>query len=261
MLNNWRVSIPDDADVLSLYQSVVQKEKIKDGMHPFQKHAREMLDMMGVEVPIGGNVLSIYQKELLALGVHPWQVHVRTKLVEMDEEIEDDANVLSLYQKKLMKENKHSLQKYAAMMLAIMGIPVPVDGDANRIYQKTLFDLGIHNFQHVSEEQNDKRDINMRLSKMAKALPEWKRSYADFCIQFPENGDRPTNRDSVWFKNQKAAGTQGLRNKAEFEETYMSDEWLNQWNANNAEKLMGTEWRDNRDMFNQVLMKRWEMEY
>jgi hypothetical protein len=179
----------------------------------------------------------------------------------MDEEIEDDANVLSMYQKKLMKENKNSLQKHARKMLAIMGIPVPVDGDANRIYQKTLFDLGVHNFQHFSEEQNDKKNINIRLTNMAKALPEWKRGYADFCIQFPKNGDCPSNSKSNWFRNQKLSNTQGLRNKAEFEESHMNDEWLNQWNANNAEKLMGNEWRDNRDMFNQVLMKRWGVEY
>jgi hypothetical protein len=51
---------------------------MKRGKHNFQQHAANMLEGMGIEVPDGGNVLSIYQKELMALGVHPWQVYART---------------------------------------------------------------------------------------------------------------------------------------------------------------------------------------
>jgi hypothetical protein len=142
----------------------------------------------------------------------------------------------------------------------MMGVEVPIGGDANSIYRKAQFDLGVHHLQHLSEESTDKRNTNNRLSNMAEALPEWKKNFNGFCIQFPENGDCPSNSKSIWFKNQRSTA-RGLRKKAEFEESHMNDEWLNQWNANNTEKLTGTEWRDNRDMFDQVLMKRWGKEY
>jgi Tat protein secretion system quality control protein TatD with DNase activity len=147
MLNAWNISIPDDANVLSLYQSVVQKTKMKDGVHPFQIHAAEMLDMMGVEIPIGGNVLSMYQKELLALGVHPWQVYARKMLNDRGISIPDDANVLSLFQEELMKRDKHNFQVYAKKMLEMMGVEVLIGGNVLSIYQKELLALGVHPWQ------------------------------------------------------------------------------------------------------------------
>jgi hypothetical protein len=191
MLNAWNISIPDDANVLSLYQSVVQKTKMKDGVHPFQIHAAEMLDMMGVEVLIGGNVLSIYQKELLALGVHPWQVYARKMLNAWNISIPDDADVWSMYQEKLVKDNKHSLQKYAAEMLAIMGVEVPIDGNVISIYQKELMALGLNPLQNLSEESTDKKNINNRLTNMAQGLPEWNKSFADFLYSIPRRYSLP----------------------------------------------------------------------
>jgi DNA mismatch repair ATPase MutS len=73
MLNDRGIHIPDGADVLSLYQSVVQEEKIKDGVHNFQIYAAEMLAIMGIPVPIDGNVLSIYNKAQFDLGLSPLQ--------------------------------------------------------------------------------------------------------------------------------------------------------------------------------------------
>jgi hypothetical protein len=186
MLNAWNISIPDDADVLSLFQSVVQEEKIKDGVHNFQAYAREMLEMMGVEVPIDGNVLSIYQKELILLGLHP--------------------------------------------------------------------------LRNLSEESEDKRNINSGLTNLANALPDWEKKFNGFCTEFPKGTPCPTNGKSTWFKNQKAAG-RGIKYKAEFEKSHMNEEWLNQWNAKHAEQLTGNEWRNNRVKLNRVTMDRWNKEF
>ena len=70
---------------------------MKRGKHNFQVYAANMLAMMGVEVPDGGNVLIMYQKELIALGVHPWQVYAREQLMKLNIHIPEGANVLSLY--------------------------------------------------------------------------------------------------------------------------------------------------------------------
>jgi hypothetical protein len=256
MLNNWRVSIPDGADVLSLYQ----EELMKREKHNFQKHAHEMLEMMGVEVPIGGNVLSIYQKELMAMGVHPWQVHARKMLNDRGIHIPDDADVLSIHQEELMKREKHNFQVYARKMLAIMGVEVPIDGNVISIYQKAQYDLGLSPLQNLSEESEDKRLINLRLSKMAKELPKWKKSFKGFCTEFPKGKPCPTNGKSTWFKHQKAAD-RGIKDRAEFEASHMNEEWLNQWNAKNEEQLTGEEWRNNRVEFNRVTMDRWKKEF
>ena len=117
---------------------------MKRGKHNFQQHAAKanMLEEMGIEVPDGGNVLSIFQKELMALGVRPWQVYARTELIEMGVVFEEDANVLSLYQsivqKKKMTNGEHPLQQYAADMLEMMGIPVPKGGNVLIIMRQCL---------------------------------------------------------------------------------------------------------------------------
>ena len=80
-----------------------------------------------------------------------------------------------------------------------------------------------------------------------------------FCIQFPEDTPCPRNCDSIWFKNQKAAG-RGIKDKAESEASHMNEEWLKRWNAKNEEQLTGFEWRNNRDKFNRVFMDRWKKE-
>jgi hypothetical protein len=219
-----------------------------------------MLEMMGVEVPIGGNVLSIYQKELMAMGVHPWQVHARKMLNAWGDPIPDDADVLILYRKKLSKEKGTNLHVYAVEMLAIMGIPVPIGGNALSIYNKAQFDLGLSPLQNLSEESEDKRLINLRLSKMAKELPKWKKSFKGFCTEFPKGKPCPTNGKSTWFKHQKAAD-RGIKDRAEFEALHMNDEWRKRWNAKNKEQLTGHEWRDNYVKFNGVTMDRWKKEF
>jgi hypothetical protein len=233
---------------------------MKREKHNFQIYARKMLEMMGVEVPIDGNVLSIYQKELLALGVHPWQVHARKMLNAWGIPIPDDADVVSLYRKKLLKEKGTNLHENAVEMLAIMGIPVPIGGNALSIYNKAQFDLGLSPLQNLSEESTDKKNINNRLGNMAKALPEWNKGFADFCAQFPKGTPCPSNSESTWFKAQKAARS-GIKSKAEFEKSHMNDEWLERWNANNAkQQLTGNEWRNNRVKLNRVTMDRWNKE-
>jgi hypothetical protein len=164
-----------------------------------------------------------------------------------------------LYRKKLTKEKGNNLHENAAEMLAIMGIPVPIDGNALSIYNKALFDLGLHNFQNMSEESTDRRNINNGLTNLANALPEWNKSFANFCIEFPEGTPCPTSGKSTWFKHQKAA-RRGIKDKAEFEASHMNDEWLERWNAKNAEQLTGNEWRNNYVKFKRVFMDRWKKE-
>jgi hypothetical protein len=69
-----------------------------------------------------GATLSLYQKEKMKRGVHPWQVHARNMLNAWNIPIPDGAEVLSLFQKKLMKREKHNFQKHARKMLGMMGL-------------------------------------------------------------------------------------------------------------------------------------------
>ena len=59
------VVFEEDANVLSLYQSIVQKKKMTNGEHPLQQYAADMLEMMGIPVPKGGNVLIIMRQCLI----------------------------------------------------------------------------------------------------------------------------------------------------------------------------------------------------
>ena len=60
------VVFEEDANVLSLYQeSIVQKQKMTKEEHPLQHYAADMLEMMGIPVPKGGNALIITRQCLL----------------------------------------------------------------------------------------------------------------------------------------------------------------------------------------------------
>jgi len=47
------VVFEEDVNFLSLYQSIVQKQKMKKGAHPLQQYAADMLEMMGIPGPKG----------------------------------------------------------------------------------------------------------------------------------------------------------------------------------------------------------------
>ena len=219
--------------------------------------------MMGVEIPDGGNVLIMYQKELIALGVHPWQVYAREQLMKLNIHIPEGANVLSMYQsiinKQKMTKGEHALQLYAADMLRLMGEKIDDDDDVMSMYQKALFDLGLHNFQNLSEDQIDMKDINRRLALMANALPEWKTRFDELC-KWPESAKPPTKSTFAWIWSQKRPCTQGIQSKVDFEASRSTEEWRNQWKSKNRAELTGTEWRDNHAKLKKLMKdKKWDI--
>jgi hypothetical protein len=221
-----------------------------------------MLAMMGVEIPDGGNVLIMYQKELIALGVHPWQVYAREQLMKLNIHIPEGANVLSMYQsiinKQKMTKGEHALQLYAADMLRLMGEKIDDDDDVMSMYQKALFDLGLHNFQNLSEDQIDMKDINRRLALMANALPEWKTRFDELCKW--TDAKPPTRRSCPWIWSQKRPCTQGIQSKADFEASHSTEEWRNQYHLKNRVELTGTEWRDNHAKLKKLMKdKKWDI--
>jgi hypothetical protein len=269
-LMKMKIPIPEGADVLSLYQSIVQKQKMEDGKHNFQvyaanmlAHAANMLAMMGVKVREGDNVLSMYQKELMALGVHPWQVYAREQLMKMKIPIPEGADVLSLYksivQKQKMVDGTNPFQAHAANMLVMMGVEVREGDNVLSIFQKALLDLSLHPFQNLSEDQIDKNVINMRLSKMSNALPEWKTNFDKLC-KWPANAKPPTQRSCKWLWSQKDKRTQGIQSKVDFEALHNTEEWRNQWNSKNQANITGTEWKDNHAKLKKLMKdKKWDI--
>jgi len=198
------------------------------------------------------------------LGVHPWQVYARAQLVKMSIPIPEGADVLSMYQsiiqKQKMKDGTHPFQVYAANMLAMMGVEVREGDNVVSRYQEALLDLGFHNFQNLSEDSIDKRDINMRLVKMADALPVWKTEFDKLC-KWPENAKPPTRRSCMWIWSQKKQGTQGIRSKVDFEASHSTEEWRKKWNSKNRAKLTGTEWKDNHAKLKKLVRdKKWNIE-
>ena len=91
---------------------------IVTGKHNFQEHTRMMLEEMGIEVPEGGDVLSMYrsifQTNLVKENKQNFQVHEKMKLEEMSVKVREGDDVNSMYQSinqtKLVKEGKHNLQ-------------------------------------------------------------------------------------------------------------------------------------------------------
>ena len=127
------------------------------------------------------------------------------------------------------------------------------------MYQKALFDLGLNSLQNLTEEQTEKKDINMRLSKMAKALPGWKTKFDELCKW--TDAKPPTQRSCKWLSHQRNPDTLGLRSKVDFEALHCTEEWLQQWNSKNQVKLTGTEWRDNHAKLKKLMKdKNWNIE-
>jgi hypothetical protein len=166
----------------------------------------------------------------------------------------------SIINKQKMKKGEHALQLYAADMLRLMGEKIDDDDDVMSMYQKALFDLGLHNFQNLSDDQIDKRDINKRLGKMANALPGWKTEFDKLC-KWPANAKPPTKMSCTWLWSQKRPCTQGIQNKADFEALHNTEEWRNQWNSKNRADITGTEWRDNHAKLKKLMNdKNWNIE-
>ena len=94
----------------------------------------------------------------------------------------------------------------------------------------------------MTEEQEDKKDINHRLVK-TNALPLWKTNFDKLC-KWPD-AKPPTSRSSKWLWHQKGPGTQGLQSKADFEALHSTKEWRKQWNSKKQADITGTEWQDN----------------
>jgi hypothetical protein len=57
----------------------------------------ERLAPFGIEVPPGGNVLSIYQQMLMREGVHPFQVYARNELMRRGIDVPPGENPLEAY--------------------------------------------------------------------------------------------------------------------------------------------------------------------
>ena len=59
--------------VLSMYRSIINKQKMKKGEHALQLYAADMLRLMGEKIDDDDDVISMFQKALLDLGLHNFQ--------------------------------------------------------------------------------------------------------------------------------------------------------------------------------------------
>jgi hypothetical protein len=139
------------------------------------------------------------------------------------------------------------------------GAKIDDDDDVMGMYQTALFDLGLNPLQNLTEEQTKKKDINMRLSKMAKALPAWKTKFDKLCKW--TDAKPPTQKSCKLLLHQRQPDTLGLRSKADFEALHSTEEWRQQWNSKNQVKLTGTEWRENHAKLKKLMKdKEWNIE-
>ena len=137
------------------------------------------------------------------------------------------------------------------------GAKIDDDDDVMGMYQTALFDLGLNPLQNLTEEQTKKKDINMRLSKMAKALPAWKTKFDKLCKW--TDAKPPTRRSCPWIWNQKRPGIDGIQSKVDFEASHSTEEWRKQYNLKKQAELTGTEWKDNHAKLKK-LIKKWGIE-
>lgn len=110
-----------------------QSDKIKRGVHNFQVYARKMLEAWGVEVPEGGDMLTIHQRALAKWGKQNFQFHMRNKLREWGVEVQEGDNVQNIHQRELAKKGENNFQ----------------DKEANKKQMRDKCDASTNNFQNL----------------------------------------------------------------------------------------------------------------
>jgi hypothetical protein len=152
-----------------------QIKKMKTGMHPWQVHAKTILDEWGNNVSEVENVLSIYesinQSKKMKTGMHNFQVAAKKFLDKWGVDVPKGEKVLSIYeskrQKDLLDNCKHNFQAKGF-----------IEESSKRM--SDLSAKGKHNFQKLLKETIEKRDINLRLARIANAMDSWDKQFELF---------------------------------------------------------------------------------
>ena len=138
--------------------------------------AREELEARGIDTTDMDSidVLSLNQSCKIGDSTHNFVIKAREELKArgIDTTDMDSIDVLSLNQshrnKDRYKRGEHPMQDESKV-------------EELRKQERDKYEAGKSSLQNFTQEETDKRNINMRLSKLNKALAQWDDSFDKFC--------------------------------------------------------------------------------